>query len=107
TAFAASAPSACSCPCPSGVLPLVQLTGVESLLDQLEDLVLAERLLVRHVLLRVLAELERERELAAGDLVERVLQQCRVLRVLGELQVERRRGRELEREPVLGELCGT
>src|SRR4029450_12758810 len=54
----------------------------------------------------VLADGEVQRELPAGDLVERLGEERRVLRLLGQLPVEGGGGRELDREPVVGELGG-
>src|SRR5690349_21354068 len=87
-ASASRRPAASACSCRSSfALPFAR---VEGLLEQLEELLLADRL-VGVVLLfgfSVLAERERDREPPPGHLVQRVLQQRRVLRVLGELAME-------------------
>src|SRR5512132_3782099 len=86
-------------------LVFIDLRGVELVFHQLDELILAGRLIVLGgLVLSVLADREVEREFPAGHLVERLREQCRVLRLLGELAVERRRGRELDRQPVLVEL---
>jgi integrase len=95
---------ATSCSFPSVVSPL-DFAGVELIFHQLDDLFLAGRLLVLLlVIAAVLADGEVQRELPAGDLIERFREQRRVLRLLGELPVERGGGRELDGEPVVGEL---
>src|SRR5262249_14300544 len=82
----------------------VDLLGVERLLDQRDEVVLACRLLVVWLgVAAVRSELERERQPAAGHLVERVGEQCRVLRLLRELAVERRVAWKLERQRVVRE----
>src|SRR3954452_8874932 len=80
------AASACSCRSSFG-LPF---SRVEGLLQELEELLLADRFLVAVLLevFSVLAERERDCEATARHFVERVLQQRRVLRILRELPVE-------------------
>ena len=94
------AASACSCRRRTSAAQLSRSLRVERLLEQLEDPLLAGRLVVGRRRLARLAEREREREPAAGDVVERVGEQRRVLRVAGEVEVELRARRELERERV-------
>ena len=84
---------------------LLDFLGVEGVFHQLHDRVLACGLFVGFWLIAaVFTHCEVERELAARDLVERVREQRRVLRLLGQLAVERGGRRELDREPVVGEL---
>src|SRR5207253_8732012 len=80
---------------------------VESLLEELEDLLLARRLvaLARRRLAR-LTEFEDELEPAPCHVVEGVGEQVRVLRLAGEVEVELRTRRELERERVAAQLRG-
>src|SRR5690348_12124264 len=80
------------------------LARVEGLLEELEDLLLAGRLLVGRGRLARLAEPEDELETAARDVVERIGEQVRVLRVADEVEVELRARRKLERERVAAQL---
>src|SRR3954466_11129876 len=82
----------------------VQLPRVEGALHQLEDVLLARGRLLVLARVRLVAQLERDGELAAGHLVERVAQHRGVLRILGQFQVERGRLRKGERQRVTGEL---
>src|SRR5690348_7116315 len=81
------------------------LLRIESLLEELEDLLLACRLLTlaRGGLAR-LAELEGELEPTPGHVVERVGEEVRVLRLARQVEVELGRRRELERERVSAEV---
>src|SRR5689334_14449980 len=87
-------------PAPRGGRSFVHLPCVEGALHQLQHVLLAGRSVVSRLAVRLLAELERDGELAARHLVERIAQERGVLRVLRELQVEGRGLRKLQRERV-------
>ena len=80
--------------------------GVECLLEELEDPLLAGRLVIGRRRLARLAELEGELETAAGDVVERVGEERRVLRLLRLIEMELRGRRERECERVAVQLGG-
>src|SRR5205823_11477263 len=82
-ASAAPAASARSCQNAARAL-LVHLAGVEGLLDECDEVLLARGLLLVR-LDAVLADGELEREPAAGHLIERFGEQPCVLRFLGQL----------------------
>src|SRR5262249_30813109 len=84
---------------------ILDLPGIECLLDQRNQVVLARLFLLdgRFVLAAVGPELERDREPTSGHFVERVREEGRVLRLLGELAMEGGSAGELERQGVPGE----
>src|SRR5439155_19621738 len=88
-------------------LRLLDLAGVERVLDEGDDLLLGHgRLLCFRLALGGLPDREHEREPAAGHLVKHVGEQRRVLGLLGEVAVERSGRRKLEHEAVALELGG-